>query len=186
VSDFGLISQKDSTLSKLTTTGMAKGSDYFTAPEITSDLRKASIQSDIFSLGCILHEMVGTKARVPCQEIREDGDYQQILLSCTRTDPKRRFGTVRAFLDALVSIDPTSAVPKSEQAIEYLSILDSDQFLSEDQWSKLIEFIEDHEGAQDSQLILMKVSLARIQEVCSGYADLAVRLGVAYAQWVSS
>lgn len=61
VSDFGLISQKDSTLSKLTTTGMAKGSDYFTAPEITSDLRKASIQSDIFSLGCILHEMVGTK-----------------------------------------------------------------------------------------------------------------------------
>ena len=59
ISDFGLISQKDSTLSKLTTTGMAKGSDYYTAPEITADLKKASPQSDIFSLGCILHDMIG-------------------------------------------------------------------------------------------------------------------------------
>jgi serine/threonine protein kinase len=57
IGDFGLISQKDSTLSKLTPTGMAKGSDYYTAPEITSDLKKASAQSDIFSLGCILHDM---------------------------------------------------------------------------------------------------------------------------------
>jgi serine/threonine protein kinase len=48
ISDFGLMSQKDTTLSKLTTTGMAKGSDYFTAPEITADLRKASAQSDSF------------------------------------------------------------------------------------------------------------------------------------------
>jgi eukaryotic-like serine/threonine-protein kinase len=91
VSDFGLISQKDSTLSKLTTTGMAKGSDYYTAPEITADLGRASAQSDIYSLGCILHDIVGQKDRVPCQEIKEDGDYAQILLGCTRADPSRRF-----------------------------------------------------------------------------------------------
>lgn len=105
IGDFGLISQKDSTLSKLTTTGMAKGSDYFTAPEVTSDLGRASIASDVYSLGCILHEMVGKRPRVPCQEIHEDGDYGQILLSCTRKDPKRRFQSARAVLDALVSVD---------------------------------------------------------------------------------
>jgi eukaryotic-like serine/threonine-protein kinase len=186
VSDFGLISQKDSTLSKLTTTGMAKGSDYFTAPEITSDLRKASVQSDTFSLGCILHEMVGTRARVPCQEIRGDGDYAQILLSCTRNDAKRRFGSVRAVLDALVSIDTTAAVPTSELAIELNAILDNAEPLTEAQWSKLIEFIEDHEGAPDSKLLLMKLTLSRIQDVCSNHAALAMRLGVAYAEWVTS
>ena len=41
VSDFGFASVKDSKLSKLTYTGMAKGADYFSAPEIVKDLRSA-------------------------------------------------------------------------------------------------------------------------------------------------
>jgi serine/threonine protein kinase len=70
ISDFGLIAMNESRLSVLTVTGMAKGTDYYTAPEITSDLRKASAQSDIYSLGCIVHEMIGTETRVPCHEIK--------------------------------------------------------------------------------------------------------------------
>lgn len=71
LSDFGFISLKDSKLSKLTYTGMKKGADYFTAPEMTKDFRTASAQADIYSLGCIIHEMVGLEDRVPCSEIRE-------------------------------------------------------------------------------------------------------------------
>jgi hypothetical protein len=71
---------------------------------VTSDLRKASAQSDIYSLGCIIHEMIGTDARVPCHEIREQGGYGAILRSCTRADPLRRFRSVRSVLDALVSV----------------------------------------------------------------------------------
>lgn len=54
ISDFGLISMKESNLSELTKSGMGKGSDFFTAPEIAHDLRKASARSDVYSLGCIL------------------------------------------------------------------------------------------------------------------------------------
>lgn len=70
ISDFGFISLQDSRLSKLTSTGMKKGADYFTAPEIAKDLRRASVQSDIYSLGCVIHDMVGIDDRVPCNEIR--------------------------------------------------------------------------------------------------------------------
>jgi eukaryotic-like serine/threonine-protein kinase len=42
ISDFGLIAMNESRLSVLTVTGMAKGTDYYTAPEITSDLRKST------------------------------------------------------------------------------------------------------------------------------------------------
>ena len=79
VSDFGLISLVESQFSALTATGMAKGSDHYTAPEITKDLRKASAQSDIYSLGCILHDIVGIDDRIPCGEIKEDGPYGGIL-----------------------------------------------------------------------------------------------------------
>ena len=84
ISDFGFVSLKDSTLSKLTTTGMVKGSDYYSAPEIVADLRKGNAASDVFSLGCILHDMVGTDERVPGREIREDGEFGWLLRACTR------------------------------------------------------------------------------------------------------
>lgn len=47
ISDFGLISVKDTQLSVLTQTGMRMGSDYYTAPEIVAELRNATPVSDI-------------------------------------------------------------------------------------------------------------------------------------------
>ncbi len=98
ISDFGLISMKESNLSELTKSGMGKGSDFYTAPEISNDLRKASAQSDVYSLGCILHDMVGTEARVPFREIKEDGEFGPILAGCTKDDPSKRFASAKAVL----------------------------------------------------------------------------------------
>jgi eukaryotic-like serine/threonine-protein kinase len=186
VSDFGFISQKDSTLSKLTTTGMAKGSDYFTAPEITADLRRASAQSDIFSLGCILHEMVGAKDRIPCQEIKEDGDYGQILLGCTRADPTRRFRSVRAVLDALVSIDPKAPALQNDQAKEFAEVLEKPGPMTAAVWTSFVEFVEDNLITEDAKALLRKLSSERIQEVCDQLPDTAGRLAVTYSEWVTS
>ncbi|WP_164648861.1 protein kinase domain-containing protein, partial [Pseudomonas viridiflava] len=83
ISDFGLISVKDTQLSVLTQTGMRKGSDYYTAPEVTSDLKLASSRSDIYSVGCILHDLFGAEDRVPCFEISESGPYSEIMRCCT-------------------------------------------------------------------------------------------------------
>lgn len=186
ISDFGLISQKDSTVSKLTQTGMMKGSDYFTAPEITADLRKASAQSDIFSLGCILHEMVGTSDRVPCQEIREDGDYSAILLNCTRNDPKRRFKSVRAVLDAIVSVDPTAPPVTDKGAERIISSLEADEACPLAFWKDLASFLEDNKDANVTRALLTRLSSERIAEACTTAPDEAKRLAIVYAQWVKN
>lgn len=89
ISDFGLISMKETALSGLTKTGMGKSSDFYTAIEISQELKNASAQSDVFSLGCILHDMVGTEPRVPFREIREGSEFSTILLNCTRDDPSK-------------------------------------------------------------------------------------------------
>jgi hypothetical protein len=185
VSDFGLVAMNESRVSTLTTTGMAKGPDYYTAPEVTGDLRKASPQSDIYSLGCILHEMVGQDIRVPCNEIKEGGTFGAILLNCTRTDPKRRFQSVRAVLDAVLSVTAGLPPPQTEAAAGFAEQLDQGAELTEKAWRTLIEYVEDNSGSSDGKAVLMRLRLLQIADLCEKWPDLADRLGVVYAEWVA-
>ena len=184
VSDFGLIAMNESRVSVLTTTGMAKNTDYYTAPEITSDLRQASPQSDIYSLGCILHEIIGTGPRVPCAEIREDGPYGAILRNCTRTDPNRRFRSVRSVLDALAAVG--SHLPVFNTAINsnFADQLATGGPLDEGSWRALIDFVEDNEGSEDARAVLGRISYEQVGLLCRSHPDLGDRLGAAYARWV--
>ncbi|SLN77392.1 serine/threonine-protein kinase [Oceanibacterium hippocampi] len=184
VSDFGLIAMNETRVSVLTVTGMAKGTDYYTAPEITSDLRRASPQSDIYSLGCILHEMVGTAPRIPCNEIREEGLYGAILRNCTRSDPARRFGSVRSVLDAIMTVSAglppvTTAVP-----IEFSGKLATGELLDVTSWQALVTFVEDNEGQTSADDVLTRLQFDQIIHLYENWKDLADRLAITYAQWV--
>lgn len=184
ISDFGLISMKETQLSLLTKTGMARGSDYYTAPEITKDLRSASAQSDIYSLGCILHDMVGTEDRVPCAEIREPGDYAAILLGCTRKDPKQRFKSVRAVLDAIVSVASTAAPPPTKKSIDFVAALTSEEALDEEFWTRLAEFLDNEATGEERGATLLRLSAERILEVCAVSPACADRIAIVFATWV--
>lgn len=184
IGDFGLIYQRDSRISSLTTTGMAKGSDYYTAPEVTGDLKRANTQSDIYSLGCILHDMVGEEDRVPCREIRESGHYGAILLNCTRDDPKRRFKSVRAVLDALVSLASSATDPETQEGSHFVKNLGTSEPLEAEFWKSLVEFLEDNYQSTDAKVILGNLDMNRIDEVASKLPDLAYRLGNIVAKWV--
>lgn len=183
ISDFGLVAMNESRVSALTTTGMAKGTDYYTAPEITSDLKKATPQSDIYSLGCILHDMVGKGNRVPCHEIREDGEYGPILRSCTRSDPARRFSSVRALYDALLSVSTGTTAPTTEAAVGFSQQLESGDPLSVQSWRGLIDYVEDNSGTQDAHAVLGRLRLDQIQQLCVTDAALADRLCLVYSEW---
>ncbi len=184
VSDFGLIAMNETRVSVLTVTGMAKGTDYYTAPEITSDLRQASAQSDIYSLGCILHEIVGQGPRIPCNEIKEDGPYGAILRNCTRSDPSRRFGSVRSVLDAIVTV--ASGLPPviTAAASEFADKLASGEFLDEASWRALVTYVEDNDGQADANGVLARLQLDQIFSLCSNWPSLGDRLALPYSQWV--
>ncbi|MGX3945358.1 serine/threonine protein kinase [Klebsiella pneumoniae] len=186
ISDFGLMSVKDTQISALTHTGMKMGSDYYTAPEIVSDLRKASIASDIYSLGCILHDFVGTDERIPCGEINNDSSaYAHILRVCTRRDPSRRFPSVSALRDAILSIDPATVIHLSAEVSSYASALESGNPINVETWREIVNFIEDNIGGENSTVIFQRLTFDRINEVIAHDTMLACRLGEAYGRWVA-
>ncbi|WP_102420788.1 serine/threonine protein kinase [Escherichia coli] len=186
ISDFGLMSVKDTQISALTHTGMKMGSDYYTAPEIVSDLRKASIASDIYSLGCILHDFVGTDERIPCGEINNDSSaYAHILRVCTRRDPSRRFPSVAALRDAILSIDPSTVIHLSAEVGTYTTALDSDAGINVETWREIINFVEDNIGQENSKVIFQRLTLNRINEIIAHDTTLACRLGETYGRWVA-
>lgn len=190
ISDFGFISIKDSRVSELTRTGMAKGPDFYTAPEIIADLRNASAKSDIYSLGCIIHDLVGTLQyggvhRLPCQEIRDRPPFGDILLGCTRQDPRRRFQTVRSLADALLSVDEDEEAPKSLQAEQIVQKLTAGSTLDESDLNAIIEICQSPDEA-GRRAIFVKLDEARILPMIAAHPEEAERVGVAFARWVES
>lgn len=183
VSDFGLISIKETQLSALTATGMARQSDYYTAPEITKDLRFASAQSDIYSLGCILHDMVGTQDRVPCGEIREPGEFSGILLGCTHKNPSQRFKSAKAVLDAILSVD-ASITPPTQKSIDFVAMLDASPPPPDGAWEKLADFIEHEASSDEASAIFRKLGTHLIADLVSRDNVSAGRVGRAFAAWV--
>ncbi|EMV0254206.1 TPA: serine/threonine-protein kinase [Vibrio cholerae] len=185
IGDFGLMSIKDTQLSVLTTTGMRMGSDMYTAPEITADLKKASARSDIYSVGCILHDFVGTGDRIPCNEIDDDhSQYADIIRICTRRDPNRRFSSVSDLREALLSVDTIPAVPTSATVAKFVEMLASETRLDRMFWEGLVTFVEATPDSDDIRLIFNVLTIHRIDELCNFDEDLARRLSNRYSSWI--
>lgn len=184
ISDFGLVALKQTQVSMLTQVGMKMTSDFYTAPEITSDLSNASAQSDIYSVGCILHDMVKIGDRVPCNEIIEKGVFEAILLSCTRRDPSRRFKSVSALRDVLLEIS-THHTPMTTGAGEDLKILlASDNPLDEDQWSQVVDAIDHDPKSDDARQLLRALTIARLEQLFEINKELGNKVGRRYSDWV--
>lgn len=175
---------KESTLSGLTKTGMGKSSDHFTAPEISQDLKTASVQSDIFSLGCILHEMVGTEPRVPFREIREAGEFSAVLLNCTRDDPSKRFASARAVLDAILSIDYEPQGTVSNTSVDYIAILSAGDLPDAGFWPRIADFLANAAKEPDIAAICGKLSSDKIVALCEKDQASAKVVGLIFADWV--
>lgn len=184
ISDFGLISLHESQLSALTTTGMGKSSDYYTAPEITQDLRHASPQSDIYSLGCILHDIVGVTDRIPCGEINEESPYGGVLRGCTRTDPSKRFRTAGSVLDALISVGGADATTESRQAADFFEELESDESISPEDWLAIADFLDSTTSEQDKFAICWQLNGERIEELFKTAPDVANQISIIFSEWV--
>lgn len=185
ISDFGLISMKESNLSELTKSGMGKGSDFYTAPEISNDLRKASARSDVYSLGCILHDMVGKEPRVPFREIKEDGDFGPILSACTKDDPRKRFASAKAVLDAILTVEYEPAGTLSDASEDFLAMLGAADIPEKEVWDRLTDYLEEKATRADIAVICGRLTTEKIERACQDAPDASKRLALVFAEWVA-
>ena len=122
LTDFGLATLRRTRATLITTIGQnVLGTPEYTAPEQALDAQAANPQSDIYSLGGILYELVtghlpfeGDSAlSIALMAISSDpmpprahvpdlpGAVERVILCALDKEPKRRFATARALVDAL-------------------------------------------------------------------------------------
>jgi eukaryotic-like serine/threonine-protein kinase len=77
--------------STLTTSNMGGGTPLYRAPECAINFKRATIQSDIYSVGAILHDIfAGGAARIPHVELNVPGELSSIVQRCTKQNVRRR------------------------------------------------------------------------------------------------
>ncbi|MGI4759579.1 MAG: protein kinase domain-containing protein [Janthinobacterium lividum] len=189
IGDFGFVSLNESRVSTLTSTDMALGEDFYVAPELAISLHSGKAPADIYAVGCILHNMVGTSKRMFMDEIKEDGPFGDIMSKCTRKDPNKRFQSVEALREAILSVSEAdrSSVLLSKNAL--IQALASDKKLDAPTWNRiehyLVHDIESppYELSADSQAMLRLLSRDRIDEIYALDEDVFTSISSVYATW---
>lgn len=185
IGDFGLLSIDQTNITDLTPVSMQKGSDYYTAPEIVANLKRASIQSDIFSLGCLIHDYYGKSSRIPCQPIIEEGSLGKIMLNCTHKNIRRRFNSVQYLRETLISINYDNVETKSEEGERIVKLIESKELLSNDDWIQVIEFVEnDKNSSDDISTIFKMINLQNISTLSKLDEHSLNSYGALFADWV--
>jgi len=112
LSDFGLAASVVSTGTSRFTTLSSWGTESYMAPEQRNDFKNTQAPADIYSFGCILHDLIDGSQRIPFVVQRVSGPYDYIVKKCTETDPSKRFRTIaglRAVLSDELRHDPSLA-----------------------------------------------------------------------------
>lgn len=184
VSDYGLMRDNLAKNTVLTTVETQKGSDDYTAPELSNDIRNASEQSDIYSLGCILHDMFGIDPRTPFTEINENSQYGPVFRGCTKINQDTRFENVSDLRDEIMSIYESQGPEKSssEQINKILNVVE----LSEKEAKFLAKYIDDHRYEDEGKYVLGRINISHIEQIHVLAPKRWRILAQNYCEWISN
>jgi len=108
VADFGIAKAPRQTLSDLSITksNVAIGTPYYMAPECLRQLSNSTPQSDIYSLGVMLYELLTGSLPIgsfipASRKTGLDQRIDSVISQALAEDPARRFPSVRVFRDAV-------------------------------------------------------------------------------------
>jgi serine/threonine-protein kinase len=133
VADFGIARAVDAAGEKLTQTGMAVGTPHYMSPEQALGSDHADGRSDIYSLGCVLYELLagqppfdGPNSRaimarhsmeqVPSLQIVRQSvpdELEDAVFQSLEKTPADRFQTMTEFADVLADLEPTLATRRT-------------------------------------------------------------------------
>ncbi len=124
------------------TEGTVIYTEQYCAPEQRNDFHNAKPSADVYSFGCMLHDIFGKQPRVPYSKHTADGPVGLIIEKCTEVKPARR-PTVKVLrgmlLDILIDIGGHCKV-SDRQSGEWLDRLSTIDEWDEDDFGEFARF----------------------------------------------
>lgn len=186
LADFGLVlppTPEESTA--LTRTSESLGTLLYAAPELltASVFHNFPATADIYSFGCILHDLVGTTSRTPFHQCTAPGPLGLVIERCTQIDPTRRFqniATLRAAVLHALSLGVQSALDALttdwERDLNELASWNAD---------KVSELLRYFEGRNDWGLF-QELDEERLEMLFQLNRDAAIEIATLYCERASS
>lgn len=194
LSDFGLVLAPIGGTTRLTSRDSSWGTALYSAPEQSKSLANATPAADIYSFGCILHDIYAPDPdRVPYHRQTAPGPIGRIIEKCTEREPSKRFRDVRALRAVLLPLLATAspAAPPTATAQMWIGALPTISSWSADNLADFARFVENDDGLNqadpvfaelaDSHLSALIARDEHVEAIALAYCDWAKRTGFPFA-----
>ncbi|TVM02699.1 MAG: hypothetical protein CV087_09020 [Candidatus Brocadia sp. WS118] len=183
LSDFGLALPPVDSTTKITSVDSNWGSEGYCAPEQVLEFRNVSYQADIYSFGCILHDIYSKEPRIPYQRYTAKGEIGLIIEKCTEVDLSKRFKDVQTLRVVLYNLFSGVKVNNVSQPLQiWLDKLKSINEWNRDDFKNLITvLIESDED--DKMKLYSELGEPQLIELNQLDPELWEFLAIKYCKW---
>lgn len=188
LSDLGLVLPPREQTNILTASDSAWGTELYCAPEQVQNFRNATNRADIYSFGCMLHDLFVGTPRVPFQRYTGDGPVGQIIEKCTEVDPNRRFKTIADVRGVLLTnlADSAGNLVASPKAEEWVAKLDKCDDWELSDIEAFARFLRSCSSPDDQWLVCRSLNEKRLQSLFDLDHDLWGTIAESYSEWAKS
>ena len=184
LSDFGFVLDRKGESTQLTTLS-AWGTGSYCAPEQLTRFSDVCPAADIYSFGCILHDLFGGGAhRVPYSRHTGSGPIGMVIEKCTEASDSARFKTVDALRQALFGIlAPAPTDVSSPEARGLAAMVPDVADLPDADFDQFRRFMRDISHIENAAPLFNAISANTLHAIRARDASVFEELGRKLCQW---
>jgi serine/threonine protein kinase len=187
LTDFGLVRPPSSGTTQLTSTGSNWGTELYCAPEQSVAFKSATLSTDIYAFGCILHDIFVRTPRVPYSRHSGPGPIGTIIEKCTEQRPERRFKSIQVLRGALLThLAAATMGAASPQASEWANELGAISTWDQGRLHEFCRYVCESDNSSDLFAVFSLFDEDMMKVLVSVDEDLWKAIVLRYCEWLES